>query len=170
MADDEDDNVIPIKPAPAYAVPGWVPTGETMLMEFERRHGDEIRFVGPWGKWLIWRDGAWREDVTNRVLDMAGFLARDIGTSSKKRSTRMAVEATRTVSSLERRARGSQLLAARVEEWDVDRMLLNGPKGTVDLSSGATRGHKREDHCTMQTAVSPDERPPLRWLTFLQRV
>jgi len=170
MADDDDDNVIPIKPAPAYALPGWLPTGETMLVEFERRHGEEVRYVAEWGRWLIWRDGVWSDDATMRVVDMAGLLARDIGTAAKKPRMRMSVEASRTVASLERRARGSQLLAARTDEWDHDRMLLNGPRGTVDLSTGDMRGHKREDHCTRRTAVSPVQAAPLRWLTFLQRV
>jgi len=170
MADDDDENVIPIKPAPAYALPDFVPTGETMCVEFERRYGERLRHVAPWGKWFIWDQGVWAEDETLRVVDLAGLLARDIGGIAKKRRERMAIEASRTVSSLERRARSAPALAARVEAWDVDPLLLNGPRGTVDLATGHMRGHRREDYCTRATAVSPTPAPPLRWLTFLQRV
>src|SRR5262245_13556459 len=139
MADDDDENVIPIKPAPAYALPDFVPTGETMCVEFERRYGERLRHVAPWGKWFIWDQGVWAEDETLRVVDLAGLLARDIGGIAKKRRERMAIEASRTVSSLERRARSAPAPAAPGGAGGGDPLLVNGPRGAGDLAAGPQR-------------------------------
>src|SRR5262245_57464322 len=88
MSDDDDENVIPIKPAPAYALPDFIPTGETMCVEFERRYGERLRHVAAWGKWFIWDEGVWAEDETLRVVDLAGLLARDVGGIAKGRRGR----------------------------------------------------------------------------------
>src|SRR5262245_29505946 len=85
--------VVPIKPAPSYMLPDWIPSDESMAIEFEKRHGEELVYVPVWGRWLIWRKGVWDEDQTLHVNHLAGTLARDIGRAQNTRARRYRIEA-----------------------------------------------------------------------------
>jgi putative DNA primase/helicase len=60
-------------------------------------------------------------------------------------------------------------MAATMEQWDIDPMLLNTPEGVVDLVTGRVREHRASDFLTRMTAVGPDGDCPT-WIEFLKRV
>ena len=66
-------------------------------------------------------------------------------------------------------ARADRRLAATIEQWDADPMLLNTPDGVVDLRNGELRRHRPGDYMTMITAVGPRGDCP-KWLAFLDRI
>jgi putative DNA primase/helicase len=62
-------------------------------------------------------------------------------------------------------------MAATVEQWDVDPMLLNTPAGVCHLKTGFIRPHDPADCLTRITSVAPDARAAApTWHAFLQRI
>src|SRR5258708_23240340 len=72
-----------------------------------------------------------------------------------------------TVAAVEYLARSDQRLAASVDQWDRDPWLLNTPAGTVNLKTGATQGHRREDYITKIATTSPGGKCDL-WRKFIE--
>jgi putative DNA primase/helicase len=73
------------------------------------------------------------------------------------------------VSSVHTLARTDRRLAATIEQWDTDPMLLNTPDGVVDLRTGDLRPHRPHDYMTMIAKVGPRGDCP-KWLAFLHRI
>jgi putative DNA primase/helicase len=127
-----------------------------------------LRFVAAWSKWLIWTGAYWRFDETPHAFDLARHVCRDaarecndgLGASIASAGTRGAVE---------HLARSDRRLAATVDQWDADPLLLNTPDGVIDFRTGNTRHHRAEDFMTKITAVGPRGGGP-RLLAFLDRI
>jgi hypothetical protein len=74
---------------------------DALAMTFAERHGDDLRFISPWGKWLIWDGSRWRQDDSLQTLNLARVVCREAAqrcsdNSAKKiasKQTRAAVEA-----------------------------------------------------------------------------
>ena len=66
-------------------------------------------------------------------------------------------------------ARADRRIAATVDQWDADPMLLNTPDGIVDLRDGTVRKSDPRAYCTKITAVGPRGDCPL-FLKFLDRI
>ena len=136
---------------------------------FTAKHGNDLRYVSAWGKWLIWSGCHWREDNTRDVFSRARLIARSEAQRANKAGGKIA--SAKTVAAIERLAQADRVHAARTETFDADPWLLNTPGGTVDLRSGEMRSHKRSDYITKITAATPDfdARSPM-WDAFLARI
>lgn len=148
--------------------------------------GNEIRWVGPWDKFLIWDGRRWRMDQ-ELVIDafakrVAKGLWRDLAdliqAQDVDRDTVSAmfgfvrgsnnVNGIRGMVSL---ARSEPGVAIAVDELDSDPWLLNVENGTIDLRTGALREHRREDFITKLSPVlfDGDAKCPT-WLAFLDTI
>lgn len=145
---------------------------DALASEFTKRHGDELRYVDAWGKWMRFDGARWREDLTLAVYDTARTVCRHMAVDDGVSVTmRRQITSAKTVAAVERLAQSDRLHAAVVEQWDNDDFLLNTPAGTVDLRTGALRPHRRSDYLTKLTGVAPDfEHEGALWLTFLDEV
>ena len=128
---------------------------------FAEEHRDDLRYVAAWGKWFEWRDGCWREEKTLRAFDLIRKTCRAQGIER--------VSMAKMVGAVHTLARTDRRLAATIEQWDADPMLLNTPDGVVDLKNGELRQHRPGDYMTMITAVGPSGACP-KWLAFLHRI
>jgi putative DNA primase/helicase len=140
---------------------GLGPIDHVIANAFAEEHRDDLRYVAAWGKWFEWRHGCWREEKTLRVFDLIRktCVARGIERASMARM----IGAVHTL------ARSDRRLAATIEQWNIDPMLLNTPEGVVDLESGKARPHRPGDYMTMITAVGPKGDCP-KWKAFLTRI
>jgi hypothetical protein len=73
----------PARPAPTLrsVAPLHKPKGRTDTNNAARlaaRYGDEIRWVGPWDKWLVWDGTRWRVDRALAVELKAKEIAEDL--------------------------------------------------------------------------------------------
>jgi putative DNA primase/helicase len=133
---------------------------------FVAEHGDQLRYVPAWSKWLRWDGRRWAEDdvlehvrrgkETSRALALE---AADAGDDQRRKD--LLAHAKRSAS--EPRIRAMLTLAAAdsrvvVTPGDLDRgaMLLNTPSGTVDLRTGELRPHDPADLLTMLTGAPYD--------------
>jgi hypothetical protein len=113
--------LVPLEPLPTYAHPSWLPTGEAMAEEFAIRYHDRLRYVPELKSWIVkGDDGKWRVDRTNLALDLAGHMTRDISAGLVDPRLRMRLEATKTVTQVERRARSLRVMVGHIEDIDVD--------------------------------------------------
>ena len=110
------------KPAPE-------PTDDRIADAFADEHRNDLRYVAAWGKWFEWRDGCWREEKTLRAFDL-------IRKTCKAQGIERAGMA-KMVGAVHALARADRRLAATIEQWDADPMLLNTPDGVIDLRTAS---------------------------------
>jgi D5 N terminal like/Primase C terminal 1 (PriCT-1) len=127
-----------------------------------RRHGENIRFIHEWKKWIIWNGNRWEVDYDGAVVRLA-----------KETVTAMYLEALQILdTALIKHALKSQdeprlkamvsLAQSEIEvvlsgkRLDANPWLLGVQNGVVELKSGEFRPGQREDLITKQAGVSYD--------------
>jgi P4 family phage/plasmid primase-like protien len=152
-----------------------------LALRFRARHADAVKYVAPWGKWLIWDGRHWAEDDTLRAFDLsrgicsaASALAlRTIADARTATRTATKVASAQVIAAVLKIAQADRSMARTADIWDADPWLLNTPAGMVDLRTGALSPHDRAARCTKITAVGPasdrDAISPL-WSRFLREI
>lgn len=144
------------------------------------RHGENIRYVSAWGKWLVWDGRRWAPDETGEVHRLAKETVLGIYTEVAQciddDQRRALAKHARSSESAGRLA--AMVLLAQTEEsipvltddLDRDPWRLNLLNGTLDLKTGELRSHRREDLITKLAPVACD---PLAecptWLSVVER-
>lgn len=146
---------------------------EALALRFSRRYANDLLYVSLWGHWMRWDGKRWVGDDTLHVFDLARCICRaasaECGDTKERAAMAIRIAAAQTVTAVERLARADRRHAATVNHWDTDLWLLNTPAGTVNLRTGETHRHSRNDYITKITACAPGGACPL-WLRFLDRV
>jgi putative DNA primase/helicase len=144
---------------------------DALARRFTTRHGQFLRYVAAWNKWLWWDGKRWHPEETLRAFDAARFICREAADEVRGKSKSLAAKIVRanTVAALERLARADRVHAATVDQWDADIWLLNTPTGTIDLRSGKASRPKCESYITKITGIAPSGDCP-RWRSFLDRI
>jgi len=138
-------------------------TDNALASEFTRLHGDELRYVHEWGKWLRWDGTRWEAERTLRVYDLARQLVRDVGKDIGNPKVAARIESAATVNAVVSLARADRRHAHVTENFDSDPWALNTPAGTIDLRTGEMRPHRRDDGITKITPVAPSTATPMLW-------
>jgi putative DNA primase/helicase len=144
-------------------------TDEALALRFAELHGDDLRYVAAWSKWLHWTGTHWKFDETLLAFDFARAVCREAAAQCNNEKTAAVLASAKTVAAVERLAKADRRLAATVDQWDADPWTLNTPDGTIDLRSGALGPHNPSDYITRVTAASPGGPCPT-WRGFLERV
>lgn len=149
------------------------------------KHGENVRWVGPWDKFVVWYNTRWKTDDQLAIDLMAKDVADDL--FSEIASAFKAGGATdgRTVNAMYAHAKHGSTkdgvrnmialakseLAIGPDVLDRDPWLLNVENGTLDLRAGALRPHRREDWITKVAPVTfdPAAASP-QWKRFLHTV
>lgn len=150
---------------------------DNAALAFSRQFADELRYVAPWGRWMIWRGQRWTEENTLHVFDLARQICRSVAAQARNDQSHITTETQRravisryglasTVAAVERLAKSDRRHAATIEQWDADVWALNTPAGVVDLRTGQIREGDRSAHMTKITEVAPSGECPA-WLRFL---
>lgn len=143
---------------------------EFLARRFTALHGDNLRYVAAWGRWLEYDGKVWRRDDTLQAFDLARAICREAAAEADKDSTAKALASAATVAAVERLARADREHAAIADQWDADDWLLNTPGGVVDLTTGTMRPHRLDDYFTKMTAVTPSNSDCPIWRSFLDRI
>lgn len=146
---------------------------EYLAQKFAEKYGHKLRYIAAWRQWYSYNGALWTEDKTLRIFDLSRSLCRkaaqELSAQDEKSNRPLKLASKQTVAAVENLARADRRIAAVTEQFDQNPLLLNTPKGVVDLSKGTIRRHKPEDYFTKITAVSPEGECPL-WMHFLDRV
>jgi len=153
------------------------------------RHGNDVRYVGPWKKWLSFNGrGVWEHDQTGHVERaikseadrLVDECVRDMqygGMAQKRRDGKERLDlaldfyTAAKQGSVERLARTETKVVADVDQWDANPWLLSLQNGTLDLRTLEVRRARREDYITKQASVEyrPNAQCPT-WERFLREV
>ena len=120
---------------------------DALALAFAGRHGDELRFVSFWGKWLKWTGEKWQVEKTLAAFDQARKICQEHFIAASLRA--------KTVAAVELLARSDRRLAATTDQWDADPWLFNTPAGTVELITGKLREHRPQDYITKIAGCGP---------------
>jgi putative DNA primase/helicase len=147
-----------------------VPTEADLADAFVERHGDQVRYVAQWARWLHYDGVVWRDERTHLVRDMAKTLCRQAAGRADTKDLRSLASA-RTVAAVQTLAQAHRRIAATVEQWDADPWVLNTPGGLIDLRSGDRLMRRADDYVTKITGTGPADRAncPM-WLSFLEAI
>jgi putative DNA primase/helicase len=129
-------------------------------------HGANLRYCEAWGKWLVWDDSRWAVDRTGEVMRRAKFTVRaaireaaDIDDDTKRQAYLkhlLKSESERALRAMIALAQSEPGIPVVPEELDTHPMLLNCKNGTLDLTTGELREHRREDLLTKMVPVEYD--------------
>jgi putative DNA primase/helicase len=166
-----DGDLLAINPQTPYPPPRF--SEEHLALSFANVGRENIRFVDPWGHWMIFDGMVWRRDekriafrATREICRHAAQRFEAEGGDGKdikdlaKRKTSYAVHEL---------AKSAGELAASTDQWDADKDLLNTPGGVVDLKTGKIRPHSHLDYCSKITAVAPGGECP-KFLKFMSEI
>jgi putative DNA primase/helicase len=140
-----------------------------LALRFATRHAEKLRYVAASSRWFIYTGTQWKADETLHAFDMARRVCREASAECNKAKVAGNLASAKTVASVERLAKADRRMAATMEQWDIDPMLLNTPEGVVDLVTGRLREHRASDFMTRMTAAAPEGDCPT-WIEFLKRV
>lgn len=163
------------------------------------QHGEDLRFVGGWKRWVAWDGRRWQLDTEALALHYAADTARVLATLALQHGQRvrkrMIVEGTTEALQEELEQADKELAAAiglqnarklsaaltcatslrelgvKYDDFDADPYMLNCQNGVVRLTDGQVFPHLRSELLTMVTPViyDPEARSPA-WEAFLERV
>ncbi len=146
-------------------LPGEPLTDFGMARRLVALHGDRLRYVRPWRRWLVWDGCRWAPDVdgaaeragkaTGRLLQVAAAL----GSSDRRKAMRRAAD--RAESAVGTRAILEQActeleLGVTPDQLDADPFLLNCRNGTLDLRTYELHPHDPADLLTKVTRAAYD--------------
>lgn len=163
------------------------PEGRTELANARRfisRHGDKLRFVPMWGKWLVWRGTHWQTDddciVESLARDVPKAVWRDIGrvlpTADRRDLPAMQTFAKSTASAkgianFLHLARSEPGISTQPSELDQNEWLLNVQNETIDLRTGTPRPHDKRDLITkLSPVVYRQGAQSELWLKFVSEI
>lgn len=160
----------------------WTDTSNAK--RFVKLHGENVRWIKPWGKWLWWNGQRWAVDDTHRVehwaKDVAVSLFEEIASLANELSseaTEAAYRFARTtanergIRNLLTLARGEAGIAVSPSIFDQHPMLLNCANGTVDLRTGQLLPHDRSHNLTKMAPVDFDpDASSFLWDQFIERI
>ncbi len=141
---------------------------EALALRFVERHEEMLRYVAAWNKWYIWDDCRWVIDNTLRAFDLSRAVCREASANCNDRAARQ-ISSKKTVAAVVSLARADRRVAASVDIWDADPLLLNTPQTVVDLRDGSQLPNSPGLHMTKVTAAAPSGDCPL-WHAFLERI
>lgn len=148
--------------------------------QFLARHGNAVRWVPAWGKFLVWNGQCWRRDEMQKVPSMvigvckeiADHLLRSGATEKEKAANQkkaVAVCSASTVAAVQNllKMEGSIVIAGEV--MDADPWVLGTPGGTIDLKTGEILTAEPMRNISKIAAVTPVYRQnaPI-WRDFLR--
>ena len=145
---------------------------------FAAQHEGEVCWVSEMG-WMCFTGQLWERDKNNTVTALAKDTARSIyreaaDAEDDKHAKALAGWASRTLAKSKLDAMVSLAaseLPADIQEFDMERMLLNVQNGTLNLRTGTLQPHNPDDRITKVAGTSYDPEAQCQtWLSFLDKV
>ncbi len=182
-AEPNDDNIVRLQGRLDRAVtiePAPDPVGlsdDELASRFSDRHGERLRYVAAWDRWLIWDGQRFAHDDRRRVFDMVRALCRDVLaehlenpdlSESQRKSLRNRLGSAATIWSVAKLAGADPRHAVSPEQLDADPWSLNTPTGVVDVRTGQAHPHDPAELHTKITAAAPAGECPI-FMRVLER-
>lgn len=115
---------------------------------FAELHGDDIRYVPMWGKWIIWHRKRWHidhndvlvtklaEDVAKTIYESLPGITDTDGAKKALAAERKAASSATTIRNFIKLARGADGVRIQPDDLDADPWLFGVENGYIDLHTG----------------------------------
>ena len=157
-------------------------TDATNAERFVREHGENVRYMAAWKKWLVWNGTHWKTDESGALVHGKGLqtvrnLYDELSKTNDYRD-RLEIERYAMISESLRRRKSCVESASLIEELnitsdqlDANPWLLNVKNGTIDVKTGEFREHRQGDFITKTANVeyNPQADCPL-WKQFIREI
>ena len=148
---------------------------------FVSRHGENIRFIFEWNKWIVWNGSRWDVDDDGAVMRLAketveAMYSEAVGLANERDRTALLRRAIRGQAEARLKAMVSlgeseAAVVLSANKLDADPWLLGVQNGVVELKTGKFRPTRREDLITKRANVTFDQKAQCpNWLEFLDTV
>jgi len=145
------------------------------------RHGENLRYLDLWNKWLTWDGQRWADDNLRQAeawmketLQALAADALEIADDKTRKQTlrhALASEGAGRVRGGLDMAKSEPGIPIDPDMLDPDPLLLNLANGTYDLATETRRPHDRQDLLTKLAPVTHNETATSpTWDTFLERI
>jgi putative DNA primase/helicase len=128
---------------------------DRLALDFVKAHGDGYRWSPGMG-WMAAGPTIWARDDSLTRYDMARRICRAAAACAAKAEEQKRLTSAKTVSAVLSLAQSDQRIVVPATAWDGDPVLLNTPRGIVDLSTGLLRPRRSDDYVTQAARVTPD--------------
>jgi putative DNA primase/helicase len=145
---------------------------DALALAFTARHSAELLFVAPWNQWLRWDGARWKPETTLAAFDLARAECRRAAAKMndpREGHAAKTLAASKTIAAVERLAKADRAHAREPGDFDADPWALNTPGGVIDLRTGTTRPHRRDDLFTKVTGAAPGGDCPT-WRAFIAEI
>lgn len=144
---------------------------DALADEWVKQHGDNWRYVAKWATWFEWQGGYWKRCETAKYFDLARIITREalMWPGEMSAALKRKVNSASTAAAMLHFVKSHPKIAATIEQWDADPMMLATPDGVVDLTLGKLIEASRDQYCTRSTAVGPQPGEPKVWLEALRK-
>lgn len=141
---------------------------DDLALAFVRANGVDWRHVISMG-WLHWTGSVWKRDDVNLVRERVRQTCRAAAAGIEAAREARRIASDKTIAAVLRVASSDPMIACHVDALDTHPMLLNTPKGLLDLDTGEVVSHDPNRLITQITGASVESGCP-RWMQFLSEI
>ena len=145
------------------------------------RHGENIRYIPEWNKWIVWNNFRWEIDEDGAIMRLAketveAMYSEALTLANEQNRTALLRRAIRgqaeaRLKAMVSLAESEAAVVLPANKLDADPWLLGLQNGVVELKTGKFRPTRREDLITKRANVTFDEKAQCpNWLKFLDTV
>jgi len=147
----------------------------------EKRHGENMRFIPEWHKWMKWDGSRWVIDDDGAIMRLAKETVEAMypeavslaDNEDRNRLLRHAIksQAEARLKAMVSLAQSEAVVVLSADQLDADPWLLGVQNGVIELKTGKFRPARREDLVTKQANVlfDPNAQCP-NWSKFLDTI
>jgi putative DNA primase/helicase len=146
-----------------------------------RRHGQNIRFIHEWRKWIVWTGNRWRVDEDGAIVRLAketvesmypeaAQLTEEQDRSNLRRHA-LRCQAVARIEAMIKLAQSEPQVVLSASQLNVNAWLLGVQNGVIDLETNEFRPGRRQDLITFRTGESfdPDANCP-NWQDLINTI
>ena len=146
-----------------------------------RLFGTEVKYCFPWKKWIIWTGKKWEKDNKGQIVQRAKHTVRSLyheagniendGERRRVAAHALKSESCSKIKGIIELACDEPTIPILPADLDSNSWILPVCNGTIDLTSGKSRPHNKEDYNTKIVDIDfdPDAKCPM-WLAFLDQM
>ncbi len=152
--------------------PGQKPVScseDDLAHRFAERFHNHFRFAPSRGGWMRWSGSVWQPDNLNQVRDCIRHTCRAVALQVQDKKAAARISSERTMMSVERLSRTDPIFVTAEQTWDVGPMVINTPKGILDLETGSLARHEPSHRHTRLAGASPEGECPI-WRRFIAEI
>jgi len=153
----------------------------TNALAFIADHGEDVRYCYPWNAWLVWTGTHWERDTSGDIMRRAKSTIKRLARQIERMDDEAKIEAlmrhiksslsTAKLKAMVESAQSEPGVSVQPDELDRNPWVLNCANCTVDLHTGMSRPHARQDLLTKCLSVGYDpEATCPTWDAFQWRI